>query len=142
MLVGQLIPTFVSSITAGGRVINLSIDPQTLARTQLTEASTVGSILPGHLVSAFITAVVPSGLNVKVCGSFDGTIEIAHLGLAGVDVEEKYKIGKKVFAFVVPSFVDLKSRFGPGSCMTTSLLLHAALPSLSFRTSCPYPAQL
>ena len=53
-------------------------------------------LLPGHLVSALITAVVPSGLNVKVCGFFDGTIDLAHLALGEEDIEDKYKLGKKV----------------------------------------------
>lgn len=96
LIVGQLLPTAISSLTAGGRVINLSLDPQTLTSSHLTEASTVGSVLPGQLVSALVTAVVPSGLNVKVCGFYDGTIDLAHLGLAGADVDEKYKVGKKV----------------------------------------------
>ena len=96
LIVGQLIFATISSLTAGGRVINLSLDPETLVRSQITEVSTVGSILPGHLVSALVTAVVPSGLNVKICGFFDGTINLVHLGLSGGDIEEKYKVGKKV----------------------------------------------
>ena len=83
-------------MTAGGRVIHLTLDPPTLLKAQLSEVSNVGSILPGHLVSALITAVVPSGLNVKVCGFFDGTIDLIHLGLAGADIDEKFNIGKKV----------------------------------------------
>lgn len=96
LLPGQLITTSISSVTAGGRVIQLSSDLSTLIKTQVSEVSTVGSLIPGHLVSALVTAVVPSGLNVKVCGFFDGTIDLAHLGLAGTDIDEKFKIGKKV----------------------------------------------
>ena len=96
MVVGQLVLATISTLTAGGRVINLSLDHLSLIRSQITEVSTVGSILPGHLVSALITAVVPSGLNLKICGFFDGTIDLAHLGLTAGAVEEKYKIGKKV----------------------------------------------
>ena len=96
LVVGQLVPATISSLSAGGRVVNLSLDSQTLTRSLVSEASTVGSILPGHLVSALVTAVVSSGLNVKICGFFDGTIDIAHLGLAGADIDEKFKVGKKV----------------------------------------------
>jgi len=60
----------------------------------------VGSILPGHLVTALVTAVVPSGLNVQVCAFYDGTIDLAHLGLAGSDIDDKYKVGKKVISLV------------------------------------------
>ena len=100
---GQLVSVAVSSLGAGGRVVNLSVDPQTIIRSQLTEASTVTSILPGHLVSALITAVVPSGLNVKICGFFDGTIDLAHLGLGDADIEQTYIVGKKVYVLNSPS---------------------------------------
>jgi len=76
--------------------LQLSLDPAVLLKAQLTEASNVASILPGHLVSALVTAVVPSGLNVKICGFFDGTIDLTHLDLKGEDIDEKYKLGKKV----------------------------------------------
>jgi rRNA biogenesis protein RRP5 len=76
--------------------MGLTLDPTALRRAQLSEISNIGSILPGHAISALITAVTPSGLNVKVCGFFDGTIDLAHLGLGVEDIDEKYKIGKKV----------------------------------------------
>ncbi|WVQ75049.1 hypothetical protein IAR50_004658 [Cryptococcus sp. DSM 104548] len=98
---GQLVPSTISSITAGGRLVQLTLDPTELVRAQVSEVSTVGSLVPGHLVTALITAVVPSGLNVKVAGFFDGTLDIAHLPLGEDDVEEKYKIGKKLRARII-----------------------------------------
>ncbi|KAK8849492.1 hypothetical protein IAR55_004826 [Kwoniella newhampshirensis] len=101
LIPGQLLPSTLKSLTAGGRVVQLSLDPTELSRTITSEVSTVESIIPGHCVSALITAVVPSGLNVKVCGFFDGTIDIAHLPLGDVDIEAKYKIGKKIRARII-----------------------------------------
>lgn len=63
---------------------------------QISEVSTVGSIIPGSVVSALITNVLPNGLNVRVCGFFDGTVELAHLAIGDQDVEDAFKVGKRV----------------------------------------------
>lgn len=89
--IGQLVDVVVSDVK--GRIIHLS--PVDAARATLSEVTSVGSVLPGHLVSALITAAVPSGLNVKLCGFFDGTIDLAHTG----NIE--HKVGKKVKARVI-----------------------------------------
>lgn len=52
-------------------------------------------------MSALITAVVPSGLNVKVCGFYDGTLEVSHLGLGDESIEDRFKVGKKLRARVI-----------------------------------------
>ncbi|RXK36068.1 hypothetical protein M231_06662 [Tremella mesenterica] len=101
IVVGQLLPCTISASSAGGRVVQLSLDHQTLVRSEQKAVSEVGSLLPGHLVIALITAVVPSGLNVKISGFYDGTIEVAHLPLDDSDIEDKYKVGKKVQARVI-----------------------------------------
>lgn len=93
-------PATITGTTAGGRIIQLSLDRSLYTKTSLSEVSNIASILPGQLVAALITAVVPSGLNLKICGFFDGTIDLAHLNLKGEDIDEKYKIGKKVSALV------------------------------------------
>ncbi|EIW71695.1 hypothetical protein TREMEDRAFT_27162 [Tremella mesenterica DSM 1558] len=101
IVVGQLLPCTISASSAGGRVVQLSLDHQTLVRSEQKAVSEVGSLLPGHLVIALITAVVPSGLNVKISGFYDGTIEVAHLPLGDSDIDDKYKVGKKVQARVI-----------------------------------------
>nr|XP_019009138.1 rRNA biogenesis protein RRP5 [Kwoniella pini CBS 10737]OCF47919.1 rRNA biogenesis protein RRP5 [Kwoniella pini CBS 10737] len=101
LIPGQLLPATISSLTAGGRVAQLSLEPLELTRSTVSEVTTVSSLTPGHLITALITAVVPSGLNVKVCGFYDGTIDLAHLPLGEDDVENKYKIGKKVRARII-----------------------------------------
>ena len=100
MVPGQLLTTTISTPIGSSRVVQLSLDSTALARAQVTEVSEVGSLVPGHLVLALITAVIPSGLNVKICGFYDGTIDLAHLDLKGSDIDEKYKIGKKVLSSI------------------------------------------
>jgi len=96
LIPGQLVRASISSVTASGRVLQLSLNPQTAVKGQLNEVSSVSSILPGHLVSTLITAVMPSGLNVKIGGFFDGTIDLTHLALGDAEIEDRYKVGKKV----------------------------------------------
>lgn len=48
------------------------------------------------MVSALITNVLPNGLNVRVCGFFDGTVELAHLAIGDKDVDDVFKVGKRV----------------------------------------------
>lgn len=104
---GQLLPCVIASSTAGGRIYQLSIEQDKIVKSQLNEISNVASILPGHLVSVLVTAVVPSGLNVKIGGFFDGTIDIAHLALGGEDIDDKYKVGKKASrSFLTENWVN------------------------------------
>ena len=86
----------VTGSTAGGRVMQLTLDPAVILKAQLSEVTEVASILPGQQASVLVTAVAPNGLNVKVCGFFDGTIDFAHLGLGEEDIELKFRIGSKV----------------------------------------------
>jgi rRNA biogenesis protein RRP5 len=96
LLPGQLIHAVISSVTAGGRVMQLSVNQDLIVESQLGEVSTVGSLLPGHQVSALITSVDNSGLNVQVCGFYEGTLDLAHLQLTEADIEDQFKVGKKV----------------------------------------------
>ena len=85
----------VTSIGGGGRVAQLTIDHQAVIETILGTVVNLGSMLAGHLVLALVTAVMPSGLNVKIGGFFDGTIDLAHLQ-HDEDIETLYKLGTKV----------------------------------------------
>lgn len=76
--------------------MQLAVNREMLVESQLNEVSTVGSLLPGHQVSALITSVDGAGLNVQVCGFFEGTLDLAHLDLNGEDIDDLFKVGKKV----------------------------------------------
>lgn len=66
---------------------------------KLKDISNVSSILPGVLVQALITSIVPSGLVVQILGSFDGTIDLYHL--PSTSSPSDFKVGKKVKARVL-----------------------------------------
>ncbi len=66
---------------------------------QLTEISSVTSVVPGALVQSLITAIQPDGLILQVLGYFDGTVDQFHL-LPG-DPEGHYKVGQKIKARVL-----------------------------------------
>ncbi len=100
-------------------------------------------MLPGQLVSALITAVIPfSGLNVKIAGFYDGTIDMTHLGLDGKDIEQVYKIGKRVRARIINDYLGVTpKRFSLsvlphivdlGSPMTGAKPLEVAVPIGTF----------
>lgn len=70
---------------------------------QQQEVTTITSLLPGHIISALITSVIPStGLNLKIFGTFDSTVDLTHLPVSpSADLEEAYKVGKKVKARII-----------------------------------------
>ena len=96
LLPGQIVRAVISAVTAGGRVMQLSVNQDLIAESQISEVSTVGSLLPGHQVSALITSVDNAGLNVQVCGFYEGTLDLAHLAITEDDIEDQFKVGKKV----------------------------------------------
>lgn len=108
LLVGQVLDFVVTS--ANGRLAQLTIDETQNKRTLGPDVYTnVSSILPGHLVSCLITAIIPAGLNVKISGFFDGTIDLTHLGIGDKDIEKEFKLGKKVSSLAYsPVIVMLK----------------------------------
>lgn len=92
---GQVLDFVVTS--SNGRLAQLTIDETQNKRTLGPDVYTnVSSILPGHLVNCLITAIIPAGLNVKISGFFDGTIDLTHLGIGDKDIEKEFKLGKKV----------------------------------------------
>lgn len=93
--VGQVFDFVVTS--ASGKLAQLTMNETQCKRALAPEVYTnVSSILPGHLISCLITAIIPAGLNVKISGFFDGTIDLTHLGIGDKDIEKEFKAGKKV----------------------------------------------
>ncbi|KAG9127379.1 rRNA biogenesis protein rrp5 [Ceratobasidium sp. 392] len=95
--VGQVVSTTVTKISENKRLCTLSVKPEDVRDASLNEATSAHALLPGTLVSALVTAIVPSGLNVQILGFFNGTIELFHLP-GGVD---SVKIGDKIKARVL-----------------------------------------
>ncbi|KAF8746795.1 S1 RNA binding domain [Rhizoctonia solani] len=89
--VGQVVSSTVVKLSENKRLCTLSVEPDAIQTASLTEATSAHALLPGTLVSALVTAVVPSGLNLQVLGYFGGTIELFHLP-SGADVKEGDKV--------------------------------------------------
>ncbi|KAM0751109.1 hypothetical protein T439DRAFT_301042 [Meredithblackwellia eburnea MCA 4105] len=97
--VGQVLACRIKDVSENGRTCNVSVDPVEVAGSTLSSATSITSILPSALVSALVTATLPSGLNVKFFGYYDGTIDPFHLN--GLDPEKDFKAGQKVKARVM-----------------------------------------
>jgi hypothetical protein len=78
-----------------------------LTHTQVTEISSVTSVLPGALVQSLITAIHPTGLNLQVLGFFEGTVDQVHLKREG----KAYQVGKKVRARILYEYSSSPPRF-------------------------------
>lgn len=134
--VGQVFDFVVTS--ASGRLAQLTMDETQCKRALAPDVYTnVSSILPGHLISCLITAIIPAGLNVKISGFFDGTIDLTHLGIGDKDIEKEFKAGKKVgdLGGEVNSFADACVILDQGPCNLRQPCQHAeAIRSLSAST--------
>ena len=103
--------------------------------SQISEVTNVSSVLPGSLVQALVTAVVPDGLNLQILGFFEATVDEFHLP----NTHKSLKVGKKVKARVLydlpettpPRFVvtlaEHHIRLQPKST-SDGQLLYAAFP--------------
>ena len=97
---GEVVRCKIVKLAGNGRTCTVSLKPADISASLLTHAPAAGGMLPGLLINALVTAVVPSGLNVKLLGFFDGTIDLYHLGAAGTK-PSAFTIGQKVKARVL-----------------------------------------
>ncbi|KAI5476893.1 hypothetical protein MNV49_007065 [Pseudohyphozyma bogoriensis] len=97
--VGQLIGCRIKEVNENGKTCTVAVGRAEVINSTLSTATSITSILPSTLVSALVTATLPSGLNVKFHGFFDGSIDIFHLN--SLDPEKAFKIGQKVKARVL-----------------------------------------
>ncbi|BGP47503.1 rRNA bioproteinsis protein rrp5 [Rhodotorula kratochvilovae] len=100
--VGQVVLCRITKVHDNERTLSVTVEHADLAGTTLDSVSSITSVLPFQLVPCLVTAVLPSGLNVKFHGYFDGTIDRFHLPVsAGDDLADHYKQGQKVKARVL-----------------------------------------
>ncbi|CAE6393843.1 unnamed protein product [Rhizoctonia solani] len=94
--VGQVVTSTVVKLSENKRLCTLSTKSDAIRSASLTEATSAHALLPGALVSALVTAVVPSGLNLQVLGYFGGTIELFHLPGGTESIKEGDKVKARV----------------------------------------------
>lgn len=97
--IGQVVLCRITKMHDNERIVSVTVEKADLAATTLDSVSAITSLLPFQLVPALVTAVLPSGLNVKFHGYYDGTIDRFHLPVsAGADLADHYKQGQKIKA--------------------------------------------
>ncbi|CAE6455083.1 unnamed protein product [Rhizoctonia solani] len=94
--VGQVVSATVVKLSENKRLCTLSTSPNAVQSACLTEATSANALLPGALVSALVTAVVPSGLNLQVLGYFGGTVELFHLPGGADSAKEGDKVKARI----------------------------------------------
>ncbi|PWN54434.1 nucleic acid-binding protein [Violaceomyces palustris] len=101
--VGRVVETRITKIAENQRTFECTIDPVSVKDSVVKAGPGITAIVPGMLVSALVTASLPSGLNVKLFGMFDATIDRFHLPAIpeGKDVSDVYKEGSKHKARVI-----------------------------------------
>ncbi|KAJ1301821.1 hypothetical protein OPQ81_009049 [Rhizoctonia solani] len=94
--VGQVVSSTVTKLSENKRLCTLSTKWDAVQNASLTEATSAHALLPGTLVSALVTAVVPSGLNLQLLGYFGGTVELFHLPGGTDSVKEGDKVKARI----------------------------------------------
>ncbi|KAJ2993476.1 hypothetical protein NUW58_g1830 [Xylaria curta] len=109
---GAVVLCLVTGKGANGKIIQLSALQSKLGNVQnfASEATTIQTFLPGSAVEIMISDISKRGLVGKVMGSLDVTADLTHSGAGpkALDLEAKYKIGKKVKARVICDFPTAK----------------------------------
>ncbi|KAI0844161.1 nucleic acid-binding protein [Daldinia vernicosa] len=105
---GSVVLCLVTGKSANGKVAQLTTLPNKIGRVQnyASEATTINTFLPGSAVEFMVTDIAKRGILGKVMGSLDVTADLIHSGLGpkALDLESKYKIGKKYKARVICNF--------------------------------------
>lgn len=95
-------------LSKSGKVAQLTTLKDKIGQVQNvpSDATTINTFLPGTAVELMVNEISGRGLAGKVMGSLDVTADLIHSGAGpqAVDLEEKYKVGKKVKARVICNF--------------------------------------
>ncbi|KAF3010122.1 rRNA bioproteinsis protein rrp5 [Neopestalotiopsis sp. 37M] len=105
---GFVLLCMASSSGTKGKIIQLTTLQSKLGKVNNapSEATTINTFLPGSAAELLITEVSARGVAGKVIGSLDVTADHIHSGSGplAIDLEEKFKVGKKVKARVICNF--------------------------------------
>lgn len=101
--VGSVVFAKITKIPENRRSFEVTLDPKTVTNTPIKHVPSITAILPGTLTKVLVTAALPTGLNVKLFGMFDATIDRFHLPQLpeGKDIQDVYKEGSKHVARVL-----------------------------------------
>ncbi|GBG61584.1 hypothetical protein CBR_g22381 [Chara braunii] len=109
---GQFIQCVVLSVDKQRRSVLVKSDPAVVLSALVREQDevTVGSLFPGMLVNAKVTAVLEDGLQVSFLTYFTGTVDRFHLAeeLPGTDWAKEYSVNQRVRARIL--YIDPTSK--------------------------------
>ncbi|KAH6660782.1 hypothetical protein BKA67DRAFT_549143 [Truncatella angustata] len=105
---GSVLLCLATSSGSNGKIAQLTTIQTKLGKIQNfpSDATTINSFLPGTAVDLLVTDISNRGIAGKVMGSLDVTADHIHSGSGplAIDLEDKYKVGKKVRARVICNF--------------------------------------
>ncbi|KAI1213449.1 nucleic acid-binding protein [Annulohypoxylon truncatum] len=105
---GSVILCLVTGKSTNSKVAQLTTLPRKIGKVQnfASEATTINAFLPGSAVEFMVSEIAKRGIVGKVMGSLDVTADLIHSGLGpnALDLESKYKVGKKYKARVICNF--------------------------------------
>ncbi|KAJ3411723.1 hypothetical protein HDV05_001783 [Chytridiales sp. JEL 0842] len=105
--VGHAIVCSVIKVNEGNRTVVVSVEPEIIAKTTISsnEMLSFEAVKCGMLTTCKVQSILEGGLLVSFMGSFEGTIDLFHLGLHGFDqeIDEVFKVGQKIQARVLHS---------------------------------------
>lgn len=108
---GGIITAKVTKLAENGRTCTVSVSPNEVRSAQLSEAVSISALLPGTLIQGTVSAITPSGLNVRFLGFFEGSVDNLHMLPT---TAHTYKVGEKVKARILwtaPPLNDSPVRF-------------------------------
>ncbi|EPQ29181.1 uncharacterized protein PFL1_03468 [Pseudozyma flocculosa PF-1] len=100
--IGSVIEVKVNKIAENRRTFDCTADAE-IRDSIVKSGPSVTAVVPGILVQALVTASLGTGLNVKLFGMFDATVDRFHLPPLpeGKSIEDVYKLGSKHKARVI-----------------------------------------
>lgn len=109
---GTVVLCLVTGKSSNGKVAQLTTLQSKIGKVQnfASEATTINTFLPGSAVELLVSEISNHGIAGKIMGSLDVTADIVHSGHGpqAVDLDSKYKVGKKIKARVVCNFPTAK----------------------------------
>jgi len=109
---GTVLMCLVTGKGVKGKILQLTALQTKLGSVQnfAAKATTIQTFLPGSAVELMVSDISKRGIVGKVMGSLDVTADLVHSGLGpkAIDLETKYKIGKKIKARVICDFPTAK----------------------------------
>ncbi|KAH8653397.1 hypothetical protein BX600DRAFT_553131 [Xylariales sp. PMI_506] len=105
---GSVILSLVTGKSANGKIAQLTTIQGKIGKVQnfASTATTINTFLPGSAVEVMVSEISARGIAGKVMGSLDVTADLIHSGAGphAKDLEETFKVGKKIKARVICNF--------------------------------------